>query len=172
MVLLTTSALCRLDPARTSFPRQRKFRGPRWRPLGRKNYREKLTGLQLVPIMMMLLLSGRSPALPVLRPVTHNPQNTRPKVCSSQSPGPAGIVRVRLIDLPQLGHEGAFGAFPIHDAKMTTLRRTCRDSEHDWQQFGLGGAGGRARTADVCRHEAGLLIRKAERERRLWKIGI
>ena len=65
MVSRTTSALCQFDPARTSFPRQRKFRGPRWRPLGRKNYREKLTGLQLVPIMMMLLLSGRSPAPPV-----------------------------------------------------------------------------------------------------------
>ena len=30
-----------------------------------KNHRVKLTGLQLVPIMMLLLLSGCSPALPV-----------------------------------------------------------------------------------------------------------
>jgi hypothetical protein len=32
-----------------------------------------------------------------------------------------------------------FGAFLIHNDKVTTLRRTCRDSDHNRQQFGLGG---------------------------------
>jgi len=32
-----------------------------------------------------------------------------------------------------------FGDFLIHNDKVTTLRRTCRDSDHNRQQFGLGG---------------------------------
>ena len=94
MVSRTTSRCANSASPALPSPQQRKFRGPRWRPLGRRNHREKLTGVRLVPIMMMSLPSGRSPALPVdthmFRPfasVTHTPQNMQPKVCSSRSRG-------------------------------------------------------------------------------------